>query len=147
MRRRGKTPWYHDFRKRLRFEQAVSSAYPSLRPTKVGKGWKAQYVYTVSIDVPDFERRRATLVFEATSEVRTPTIYADGPEQSPHRYRGGILCVWEPTDPDERRWVPADGLQALIGMVAVHLFKEAWWRETGEWLGDEHVHEPNKEAA
>jgi hypothetical protein len=25
----------------------------------------------------------------------------------------------------------------------VHLFKEAYWRETGEWLGPEAPHRPN----
>ena len=147
MRRRTRTPWYHDFRKRLRFEQSAQSAYPSLRTRKVGKGWTAEYIYTVDVDVRGYERRRVTLAFAALSEIGSPKIYADGPDRSPHRYRGGRLCVWEPTDPEDRRWVPSDGLYALIDMVAIHLFKEAWWRETGEWLGDEHVHKPAKEAA
>jgi hypothetical protein len=36
--------------------------------------------------------------------------------------------------------VPTDGLLALIEMTRVHLFKEAWYRETGEWLGEEVSH-------
>jgi hypothetical protein len=34
----------------------------------------------------------------------------------------------------------------LFGMIAEHLFKEAWWREHGEWLGEEYPHdEPAKD--
>jgi len=51
-----------------------------------------------------------------------------------------MLCMWRPGDPPERRWVDEDGLLALFGMTAEHLFKEAWWREHGEWLGDEAPH-------
>jgi hypothetical protein len=25
-------------------------------------------------------------------------------------------------------------------MIAEHLFKEAWWRERGEWIGEEYPH-------
>jgi len=30
-------------------------------------------------------------------------------------------------------------------MVAAHLFEEAYWRETGEWLGDEAPHPPDED--
>ena len=33
--------------------------------------------------------------------------------------------------------MPADGLLTLIELTRVHLFKEAYYRETGEWLGAE----------
>jgi hypothetical protein len=69
----------------------------------------------------------------------------------PHRYadRGRTrLCVWHPGDPVDRTWVPEDGLLVLFGMLAEHLFKEAWWREHGEWLGEEYPHgEPGKDDA
>lgn len=48
--------------------------------------------------------------------------------------------MWLPDDPDERRWRPSDGLLKLIDTAVVHLFKELYWRETGEWLGDEAPH-------
>lgn len=35
----------------------------------------------------------------------------------------------------------------LFGMTAVHLFKEAWWREHGQWLGDQAPHAPLDPAA
>jgi hypothetical protein len=34
-----------------------------------------------------------------------------------------------------------DELLALFGMAAHHLFKEAYWRETGVWVGDEFPHD------
>jgi hypothetical protein len=75
-------------------------------------------------------------------------VYADGPTDSPHRYsphprdplRRPSLCIWYPDDPPEQRWVPTDGLLTLIEMTRIHLFKEAYWRETGEWLGEEVPH-------
>jgi hypothetical protein len=57
--------------------------------------------------------------------------------RDPHR-----LCIWDPDDPDENRWVFKDGLLVLMGLIAAHLFREAWWRETGEWLGPEAGHPP-----
>jgi hypothetical protein len=147
MRRRQRTPWFNEFRKRLLFELHARTTYPSLKAKKVGHGWDATCLYTVTIGVPGYEPRRVTVVFPALSKITTPDIYADGPEASPHRYKGNKLCVWHPDDPDERRWLPKDGLLTLLDMTAIHLFKEAWWRETGEWLGDEVVHEPGKEAA
>lgn len=70
---------------------------------------------------------------------------ADGPDDSPHRYRPegrrSKLCIWHPSDETDRIWVPHDGLLSLFGMAAVHLFKEAWWREHGVWIGDEYPHD------
>jgi hypothetical protein len=147
MRRRQRTPWFESFKTRLRFELHASGAYPSLSGEKVGHGWNAKYVYTATVNVPGYERRRIRIAFPALSEVSAPDIYVDGPGASPHRFKGGKLCVWHPSDPDEQRWLPSDGLLGLLDMIAIHLFKEAWWRETGEWLGEEIVHVPDKEAA
>jgi hypothetical protein len=33
-----------------------------------------------------------------------------------------------------------DGLLTLIEMTRVHVFKEVYYRETGEWLGGEVAH-------
>lgn len=82
----------------------------------------------------EFDRRRPA----------HPQVYVDGPVESPHRFlkeRGGrMLCIWHPKDDVCRRWVPEDGLLKLLGMITEHLFKEAWWREHGEWLGEEYPH-------
>ena len=39
-----------------------------------------------------------------------------------------------------------DGLLTLIEMAPVHLFKEAWYRETGEWLGEEVSHQQRSQS-
>ena len=41
--------------------------------------------------------------------------------------------------------MPGDGLVALFGMAQHHLFKESWWRATGEWLGDEAPHDADQD--
>jgi len=53
--------------------------------------------------------------------------------------------MWHPGDPPEQQWLFADGLLALLNIIQAHLFKEAWWREMGEWLGPEAPHGPVKE--
>ena len=35
---------------------------------------------------------------------------------------------------------PIDGLLKLVDTAVVHLFKELYFRETQEWLGDEVLH-------
>lgn len=74
---------------------------------------------------------------------KIPVIKADGPEDSPHRYEDGSLCVWYPRDPLEARWVLEDGLDALLGLTAAHLFRENWWREYRVWPGLEAPHAPS----
>lgn len=81
----------------------------------------------------EFQRRNPNFV----------RVFADGPTRSPHRYptRGRThLCLWHPDDPPERRWSVDDGLLALFGLAAHHLFKEGWWCETDEWLGEQAPH-------
>lgn len=53
--------------------------------------------------------------------------------------------MWCPWDPPEEKWVFRDGLLALLNHIQAHLFREAWWRETGEWLGPEAPHGAPKE--
>lgn len=70
-----------------------------------------------------------------------PRVFADPGAASPHRQPDdGALCLWQPRDPAERRWVAADGLGALFSIISNHLFFEVHWRATGEWLADEAPH-------
>jgi hypothetical protein len=88
---------------------------------------------------------------------RVPNIYVDGPSgrgvASPHRYGPRQLCIWYPSDPPEAKWVFGDGLLMLVCHIQLHLFREAWWRETGgpnggEWLGPQAPHaEPKEEES
>jgi hypothetical protein len=100
-------------------------------------------IYDVDLEIPGYERRHVTVEFER-KYWWPPKVCADGPtgrEASPHRFGGRQLCLWYSGDPPERRWEPADGLLLLLGMIAEHLFKEAWWLEHGEWLGEEYPHD------
>ncbi|GAA0597629.1 hypothetical protein GCM10009534_34990 [Kribbella sandramycini] len=110
------------------------------------------HIYEVDLPVPGYETRHVTVTF-AHDRGYSPHVYSDGPstaDDSPHRFpdRGRTrLCIWLPSDPPARRWVPADGLLGLFGMTAEHLFKEGWWREYREWLGDEAPHGPHAKEA
>jgi hypothetical protein len=134
-------PWYTDIRTRLRFERGVREAYPAINAIATGRGMNATIVYSVTVDVPEYPPRRVTIVLPNWGTPSMATITADGPMESPHRYDGFALCIWHPNAPPEERWVPDDGLLALIDHTRVHLFKEAYWRETGVWPGPEAPHE------
>jgi len=96
--------------------------------------------YNLRMEVPHYEPRDVRIAFEDWQ--RIPKVTCDGPPSSPHRYADGSLCMWYPHDPPERKWVFEDGLLMLLNVIQRHLFWEAWWRETDEWLGDEAPHGP-----
>lgn len=76
-------------------------------------------------------------------------VYADGPTARPHRHAGRNrteLCIWHPYDPPVRRWTADEGIAVLLAMAGVHLFKETWWRDTGERLGEEAPHAVDEPA-
>lgn len=70
----------------------------------------------------------------------TPMVLVPGPG-SPHRYHDGSLCMWYPHDPPAQRWTWTDGGAVLAGHISAHLIREAWWRQTGEWPGEEAPHD------
>ena len=121
------------------FERRTHDFFPNLRHTVGG----ACCVYSATVDVPYYEPRRVKVIFELARSPNAPQILTDGPTESPHRYPDNDrtrLCVWYPSDPAEFRWVFDNGLLELLGLVRVHLFKEAWWRDTGEWPGPQAPH-------
>lgn len=141
--------WLDDMPRRTGMEAGARRALPSLRHRRRQTKRGPIAIYTAWLSVPGYEQRFTTVIFEHRWP-SNPRMFTDGPTDSPHRYRDRgrtRLCVWHPSDPPSRRWVPADGLLALFGMVTEHLFKEAWWREHDEWLGDEHPHGPPEAAA
>jgi hypothetical protein len=131
--------------RRARIEASARQAFPGLRYRRCQTRQGPIHTYELVLEVPGYESRRVWVEFVPPLS-NSPRIYADGPsgpETSPHRFserRWTRLCVWYPGDPLERRWVPDDGLLMLFGMIATHLLKEAWWRESGEWLGEEAPH-------
>lgn len=97
-------------------------------------------VYRLRVELVDYEPRNVTIRLRNGSHPALKSVHADGPsgpEASPHRYRDDdSLCLFVKGDTVNRRWTPSDGLLALIKLIKRHLFKEAYWRETGEpWLG------------
>lgn len=147
MARRRSATWEQNLPLRLRFEQGAAAAFPGLASRAIGKRKTARIAYICTVPVKGYEPRRIEMHFRrTTSEPEMPTIYADGPDESPHRYapKGkdprSRLCIWHPYDSSDRRWVPPDGLLSLIEMVRIHLFKEAYWREKHVWLGEEAPH-------
>jgi hypothetical protein len=138
-------PWYgNDFRRTI-FELGAKQHFPSLKGVTRTSGPKAGHTYTVTIAVPHYEQRRVEVLFPKNAPTLAK-ITADGPTDSPHRYEEDHLCIWYHDDPVENRWLFNDGLLVLLGLIAAHLFREAWWRETGEWLGPE-VHHRSQEGA
>jgi hypothetical protein len=147
MRRPKRQPWHNDIRARLRFERQARSRHPGLTCSSAGRGYGTTVTYQLTVAVPEYATRRVTIALTNGYEPYNAKITADGPPESPHRYRDSTLCIWRPSDPDARKWVGSDGLAELITHVTIHLFKEAYWRETGEWLGPEAPHELPKERA
>jgi hypothetical protein len=132
---------------RIRFERGVRQEYPSVRGRPRRRRGGNGFIYAADINVPFYGTRRVKIRFLGTSPV--PKVSVDGPTDSPHRYGDGTLCFQHPRDPKANRWVFTDGLLDLLDTVVAHLFREAWWRETGEWLGPEAAHLPDhsKETA
>ena len=122
-----------------RFERGAKRQFPTLHGTTRKSGNKAGRTYKVLLHVPHYEQREAKIFFSKTTPPLAK-ITVDGPTNSPHRYGDGKLCIWYPDDPVNERWVIEDGLLMLLGLIIAHLFREAWWRETGEWLGPEKGH-------
>ncbi len=129
-----KAPWWRrDVASRGRMSSGIRSRYPGIKISETAK----RLSYELELDVETYEPRRITIVFEADYLPKAVQVFADGPLDSPHRYKGNSLCMWRPEDPPELRWLPEHGLVALIEMTRQHLFREAGWRETGGWGGGE----------
>jgi hypothetical protein len=127
-------PWYRDGRELVQFEWGVRSKMPTLQRFIDRQGLR----YDLTVEVPHYEARRVAILFRP--DYLSPAVTVDGLTDSPHRYPSGTLCMWYHKDDASLKWVRSDKLLALIGLIVRHLFKEAWWRETGDWLGPEVPH-------
>lgn len=148
--RRSSATWEQNYALRLRFERPAFVVYPNMSRTAVGHRQYARVVYRLVVPVPEYEPRTLEFQFRrTTSKPQITRVYADGPSASPHRYaphpkdplQRASLCIWYPDDPPEQRWVSSNGLLSLVELTRVHLYKEAYWRETGEWLGEQVPHD------
>lgn len=114
-------------------EAGIHFRYPDIRISKNANSLS----YELNLEVDTYEPRHVTIFFEAGYLPEEVRVFADGPSESPHRYKGNSLCMWRKKDPPELKWLPEHGLVALIEITRRHLFREAWWRETGGWEGGE----------
>jgi hypothetical protein len=133
-------PWFVTFQARLRFiweaQQVVEGPVAAVKPSRKDRGGFAVSFAVTPHGVPS----RTVCVEFSPGNPEVPRVFTDGPQESPHRYADGSLCMWYPRDPIDLQWARRDGAAALIGCIALHLIREQWWRETGEWLGPEAPH-------
>jgi len=52
------------------------------------------------------------------------------------------LCLQYDRDNPALRWLPADGLEALVTLIHRHLIFEEAWRRTGQWPCEDAPHGP-----
>lgn len=138
-------PWYVYPVARLRFIAelracAVNAAQAPIRRTE--RKHRGGFQVECDLAVPGLPSRHVRIVFAGLGFF--PSVYADGPAESPHRYDDGSLCMWYPMDLENARWTRRDGAAALLGQITAHLLREEWWRKTGEWVGDEVMHDDGR---
>ncbi len=137
----GGGPWYSVFKNCQQFERGAIEQYPSLKVSNKRKGAKLWREYLAAIRLDEYDVTRLVTIKLFASPDAMPEAKVDGPDDSPHRYDNGQLCMWYPWTEKTERWTYEDGLLHLLVLIEAHLFREAWWRETGEWLGPERPHE------
>jgi len=137
--RRTGGPWYGEDSPRLIFEREASRYFPDLSSVTITSDHNAGRRYRLTVNVPHYDARRVQISFRKDSP-KIPRVSVDGPGDSKHRFSSGDLCMWYHGDPAENQWIFEDGLVALLGHIVAHLFREAWYRETGEWPGPEVGH-------
>jgi len=139
--------WYAYPAGRLRFitELRACGVHASQTPvSRADRKHRGGFQVEFTVAVPGLPSRRVRIVFAGDGIV--PSVYADGPSESPHRYGDGSLCMWYPWDPETARWTRRDGGAALLGHITAHLIREEWWRKTGEWVGDETPHDEEADS-
>ena len=133
-------PWFNQYGVRRTFERDVEQYFPDLEGKIIKEKLELYLEYKLIIEVPPSYESRCVAIRFSNNIKKLPVVTVDGPNDSPHRYNEGELCMWYPYDPKVNRWVQHDGLLHLLIIIQKHLFREAWWRETGEWLGKEVAH-------
>lgn len=141
---RNPPPWFDIPARRVAFLRDLRG----LDDVRTGKQRKHRsgFVVTVTLHLTGVPQRQVIIQFLPRFP-NVPRVYVDGPTESPHRYPDGTLCMWHPRDPLEQRWIPAAGAADLVTRIGVHLIKEEWHRQTGEWIGLEAEHSPQNRAS
>jgi hypothetical protein len=90
--------------------------------------------YTVSVPLLDHTGKQLVTVEVFGKSAR---VVAHGLGGLRHVNYDGSLCLWYPGDGTDRQWTISKGLVSLLDLVALHLYKETRFKETGVWLGEE----------
>lgn len=135
-------PWFATPANRIRFLYEFGLDNPGVKAIRPRRAYRGGFALSTSITPTGVPTRRIEIHFSPGSP-EVPRVFVDGPTESPHRYSDDSLCMWFPYDPPEARWRPGNGPSALLGHIAAHLIKEQWYRQTGDWPGDEVGHLDN----
>jgi hypothetical protein len=135
-------PWFAAPSNRIRFLYEFGLDNPRVQVLRPRRAYRGGFALATDITPTGVPTRNIEIHFSPGSP-ELPHVFVDGPTESPHRYGDGSLCMWYPYDPPEARWRPSNGPAALLGHIAAHLIKEQWYRQTGEWPGDEVGHFDN----
>jgi hypothetical protein len=120
-----------------RLEEGLADNYACRR---VSINFRLQaFVWEVPVTVPVYDQDYVLRIeLDERRDVRVIALGWEGPMR--HTYGRNSLCMWYPKDPPDRLWNRGDGLLKVVDTARAHLFKELYFRETGEWLGEE-VHQ------
>lgn len=134
--------WFDDLASLYAFERDARRELGALHRRDASR--PRRLVYELTLDVPAYDDPRHVRIEFVASRAVVPSVFVDGPDDSPHRYEDGSLCMYHPADPPKRRWIPNDGLAALIDYIRTHIFQEAEARAGRGWPGDEAPHGPSR---
>ncbi len=116
-----------------------------LDPVK-GDLFNERYAWRARVQVPGYDLTHSLLIELEEFSVHVTVEDWTG-DRLKHTFGRNRLCMWYPNDPPEKTWQKDDGLLKLLDTAVQHLFKEHYYRETGEWLGEEAPHGPKVEAS
>jgi hypothetical protein len=132
--------WFVTFQAKLRFIRELQHVvYSAISIVKPSPGHPGDFALSFTLTPHGVPSRMVRAEF-SPGNPEVPRVFVNGPQASPHRYNDGSLCMWHPCDPIDLQWAPRDSAAALVGCIALHLIREQWWRETGEWAGPEAPH-------
>lgn len=133
MSRKPRPTWNDDVARRLRFEREARQRGLAFRQT-FGVGTR-RLVYAAEIVVPVYDdRRKLRITLPPTAhEHARPQVLIDGPPCLRHRFDDGSLCMWWSKDSEAERWVPEDGLFALVSHAVDHACCESTCMRGRPW--------------
>lgn len=134
-------------KKKIIFERNIRKYFPEIKCNINRKKKKTPYIeYKLHLkivydEIEYYESKNICIRFNNYGVI--PKITVENSEDFRHRYTDGSLCAWNPRDPEEKKWTFNKGLLSLLCLIRDHLFKEAYFKENSEWLGNE-IHQENK---